>query len=294
MKVIKPVVIAGALLVSSTATETYAAYNAGTAYALNARATYAGRIWECIQGPSTGNQPDTSPVYWTNFGPTNVQAMFDTEISTATTAEETLSVVVMPGLVNSLALLEIDAVGLAVTVQDGLGGPVVYEYAQSLDGSEVLDWLQYFYQPFLPVREVVLTNLPLYGSAHITVTLTSAGTINVGTLAVGASTELGGVEYGASAGIRDYSRKDTSATGVTTFTRRKYSKWTSARLMVDNFALNNLQRVLADLRATPCVWVGVDDPSYAPLTVFGFYRDFSLDVAYPKKSYCSIEIEGLA
>lgn len=68
----------------------------------------------------------------------------------------------------------------------------------------------------------------------------------------------------------------------------------SVRMMVENFALNNLQRTIADLRATPCVWVGVDNAGYAPLTIFGFYRDFSIDVAYPTKSYCNLEIEGLA
>lgn len=295
MRVIKPVVITAAQLIGSSVAESeHAAYAAGTSYALGARVVYLHKIWESVQTPNTGHEPGTDALYWAETGPTNRWSMFDTEISTVTSAPLSLSVTIAPGLVNSLALLEIDGAHVKVVVRDGSGGPIVYEYEQSLDGSTVYDWLQYFYEPFIAVHEVVLTNLPLYGNAHITVTITSAGTVNVGTLAAGMSTYLGDVEHGASAGIIDYSRKDTSDIGVTKFVRRKFSKRMSVRMMVDNYALNNLQRTIADLRATPCVWVGVDSTGYAPLTIFGFYRDFSIDVAYPTKSYCNLEIEGLA
>jgi len=65
-------------------------------------------------------------------------------------------------------------------------------------------------------------------------------------------------------------------------------------MMLPNTKLNKVQRVLADLRATPCAWIGTDVAGYEPLTLYGFYRDFSIDVAYPTTSYCSLEIEGLA
>ena len=295
MRVIKPVVILGAQLIDSSVAETeYAAYVPATDYIVGARVIYLHKIWESAQTPNTGNTPGTNALYWTEAGPTNQWAMLDTEVSSATSVPLSLVVTIAPGLVNSLALLEINGADLNVTVRDGPGGPVIYEYDKSLDASHVYDWLQYFYDPFIPVHEAVLTNLPLYGNAHITVTITSAGTINVGTMAAGMSVYIGDAEYGASAGIIDYSRKDTSDTGVTTLLRRKFSKRMAVRLMVENYALNNLQRTIADLRATPCVWVGVDDASYEPLTIFGFYRDFSIDVAYPTKSYCNLEIEGLA
>jgi hypothetical protein len=94
-------------------------------------------------------------------------------------------------------------------------------------------------------------------------------------------------------GIVDYSKKDTDAFGVTTFTRRAYSKRMSAKMMLENAQINKVQRVLADLRATPCAWIGTDVTGFEPLTVYGFYKDFSIDVAYATTSYCSTEIEGL-
>ena len=52
-------------------------------------------------------------------------------------------------------------------------------------------------------------------------------------------------------------------------------------------------RVLAEVRATPCAWLGVDVAGFDPLTVYGFYKDFSIDIAYFYTSRCNLEIEGL-
>lgn len=296
MKVVKPTPITSALLASTTATETYAEYNAGTAYALDDIATIAAtqRMWQCIQGPSTGNPPASSPLYWTDIGPSNVGAMFDSEISTVTTATTTLTVVIKPGYVNSLALFGLVGQTLTVTVRDALAGAIVYgPVAVNLDGTVITDWYMYFFEPFVQLAEVVLTDLVPYADAHITITLDGAGTVECGICLAGTYYGLGDTEFGANVSIIDYSRKNTSATGITSFEQRAYSKRMSARLMLDTVQINKVQRVLADLRATPCAWIGTDEPGFEPLTVYGFYRDFSIDVAYPTKSYCSLEVEGL-
>lgn len=295
MRVIKPTIISGDVLVSSSISEDeYQTYSTTKDYVVFEKAIYANRVWECVQTPNIGHTPGTDALYWALSGVTNKWAMFDDEISTASVAQGSLVATIAPGLVNSIALLEIDGTYLNITVRDGDGGEVVYNHDKSLDGSVLYDWLQYFYDPFIAVHQVVLTDLPLYGNAHITVTLTSGGAVRVGTVATGLSMLLGDVEQGASASIIDYSRKETSATGTTTFVKRRYSKRMSVRMLLDNYALNNFQRTLSDLRATPCVWVATDDAGYEPLTIFGFYRDFSIDVSYPTNSYCSLEIEGLA
>ena len=109
----------------------------------------------------------------------------------------------------------------------------------------------------------------------------------------GTQYDLGEAAYGASLGIIDYSRKDTDEFGVTTFVRRDFSKRLTARLMLQNTQINRVQRVLAELRAQPAIWVTSDVDDLRPLTVFGFFRDFAIEVAYPTQSYCSLEIEGL-
>jgi hypothetical protein len=113
-------------------------------------------------------------------------------------------------------------------------------------------------------------------------------------LAIGSVYDLGITEYGAATGITDYSRKDTDAFGTTTFTRRGFSKRMSARSLITTEQLNKTQRILSDLRATPCVWIGTPDTNtYSPLLIYGFYRDFSIDIAYSTQCHCSLEVEGL-
>lgn len=296
MKVIKPVTIDAAVLASSTATEAYAAYSPATTYALGDRVTLAstGKVYECIQAPSTGNAPDANALWWAIAGPSNRMAMFDDEVSTQTVQVSPLSIVLKPGYTNSLALFGLEGATLDVVVRDGAAGPVVYSKTINLDGTIIADWYQYFFEPSVQLGEVVLTDLPPYGAAHIAVTLSGPGNVKCGMLTVGTAYPLGDTRYGASAGIIDYSRKDTSATGATTFVRRRFSKRMSAPLMLQNAQLNKVQRVLADLRATPCAWIGTDAQGFEPLTVFGFYRDFSIDIAYPMHSLCNLEIEGLA
>ena len=292
-KVIKPKSITSGMLVSSTAAEAHGAWVSSTAYALNARVIVGTRIFECIQGPSTGNQPLSSPLFWRDVGPTNQWAMFDSEISTQTVGGSTLTVVIAPGLCNSIALFGLEGSSLTVTVRDGAAGPIVFSRSTSLDGIIISDWYQYFFEPSVQRGEVVITGIPPYSTAHITLTINSGGVTKCGAVSIGTFYDLGGVQYGATVGIIDYSKKNTSATGITSFERRNFSKRVSVRMMLENTQLNKVQRVLSDVRATPCAWVISDSQTLEFFNLLGFYRDFSIDVAYPTMSYCSIEIEGI-
>lgn len=295
MKVIRPVAITDSGLIESSVPETdHAVYDPATNYAVGDQVIYDHVSYECVQTPNAGNAPDVSPLYWAPVGTTNRWLMFDGEVGTQTLADQSLEVTIAPGLVDSLALLNLLGANVRVVVRDGDGGPVLYDHNYPLDGSEVFDWYQYFYQPFIEVHEVVLTDLPLYGSAHITITLTGAGSVAVGILIAGTAFFIGDTQYGATAGIIDFSRKETNqTTGATSFNKRKFSKRVSGQLMLENYALNNVYRILADLRATPSVWVGTDSAGFEPLILFGFYRDFSIEISYPTASLCSLEVEGL-
>lgn len=296
MRVIRPVTITENELVNSSVPEDdYPAYSPATDYPVNDHVIYGHMVYKSVDTPNVGNIPGTTPLYWQLVGPTNRWLMFDQEVSTRTVADGSIVATIAPGLVNSLALLDLIGAHVNVTVTDGPGGPELYNREYPLDGSEVYDWYQYFYQPFIPVRQVVLTDLPLYGSANITATLTGGGQVAIGSMIAGAEFYLGELEYGANAGILSFSKKDTNqSTGVTRFRKGRNSKRMGGTFMLDNFAFNNTHRVLSDLDAVPVVWIGTDAAGYEPLIIYGFYRDFSIVVSYPTKSLCSIEIEGLA
>lgn len=298
MIVIAPTPITDSEFTSSTAPEAdYAAYAAGTTYAAGARVIRTGthRIYESLQAGNIGNTPETSPTWWLDVGPTNRWAMFDNVVGTRTVIASPLTVVIAPGTVDALALLELDGASLTVSMTSVTGGGTVYSRTVILDGSEIGDYYEYFFSPFTQLPSVVLTDLPPYEDGIITISLTNPSLdVGIGVCAVGLQSDLGGTQYGATVGITDYSLKTTDAFGNTTLTQRSYARRTNVRLWLGKGAINRVHRKLAELRATPCVWVGVtDDTAYDPLTVFGFYKDFQIEVAYPTTALCSLEIEGL-
>ncbi len=294
MKVITPITIIDAMYTSGPPETDYAAYVAGTTYALGNRVirTSTHRIYESLAAGNLGNTPESNPTKWLDIGPTNKWALFDSVVGTKTTVASPLAVVIAPGAVNAIALLELVGISVTVAMTSATGGGAVYNQTISLDASEVGDYYDYFFAPFLQRTQVVLTDLPPYSDGAITITLTGT-TVSLGVCAVGLLTDLGGTQYGATAGITDYSLKTTDAFGNTTLTQRSYAKRTTAKLWLGKGDVNRVHRKLADLRATPCVWVGVEDDALDPLTVFGFYKDFQVEVAYPTAALCSLEIEGM-
>lgn len=297
MKVMRPYDVATATVLSNSAVEVHAEYSAGTTYALNAKCTMAstGRTYNCIQGPSTGNAPPSSPLYWMDVGPSNKRALFDGQISTQTTATDTLTVKVAAGAIDSVALVGVNAQSALVVVRDGPLGPIIFQQSISFAGDIPTDWYAYFFYDENTASTIGLCqNIPPYQSAVLEVTLSGVGAIAIGGLLFGLSYFIGNAQYGASAGIIDYSRKNTSATGVTTFEQKAYSKRLSVELMLDRAQMNRVQRTLYSLRATPCVWIGSDNAELVEATVvYGFYRDFSATIQYFTHSLYSLEIEGL-
>jgi hypothetical protein len=298
MKVIKPTPVTSAMILSTNVVEAYANWSAATTYAKDAFVDYQTHYYKSLVNSNLNNIPDVvGSTFWEFVGPDNKHAMFDGQVSTSSTrATSPMIVTIAPGIVNSLAMIDLVGSSVTIAMRDGGAGPTVYTRTISLDGSIILDWYNYFFEPFVQLAEVVLTDLPPYFNGQITMTLSSGGAVSIGEMLVGTVYELGedGMEQGANVGIIDYSLKETDKdTQVTTFVRRAYSKRMSGQFLLDNVRLNQVQRVLADIRSVPSVFIGSEAVDYAPLIVYGFYRDFSIDIAYPTKSFCRIEVEGL-
>lgn len=304
MKVIKPQAFdPSTTVVSTNAPEPTPDWVSGTTYAKDAEVLYPWTVngitvkyhWLSLVSSNTAT-PGTDDTKWQRGDVCNKCAMFDGQVSIPTEATSPLVVTIRAPLANSVAFAGLVGAQLVVEVKDNGASPAVYTRTINLDGTIILDWYMYFFEPFVQLGEVVLTDLPPYLNGQITMTLTSGSPVEVGEMIWGTFYVLGeeGVEQGATVGIIDYSRKDTdNDTGRTTFTRRAYSKRMSGQFMVENTKINAVQRILADVRAVPSVYIGSDESDYAPLVVYGFYRDFSIDIAYPTKSLCRIEVEGL-
>ena len=273
---------------------TYAAWNSGTTYALGETVLSATthRVYEAVQGSNTNHNPTTDDgTWWLDIAPTNRWAMLDAVVGTVTSRPDPIVLKVSPGIVNAVALLDVSASNVQVEMVNNL--QVVYDQTYEMgDTAILLDWYQYFFDPIVPRDTLVVTDLPPYENAWIRVTINSETTSSCGTIVFGNVVVLGKTRPGAGIGIIDYSKKDTDAFGVTSVIQRSYAKRIEANILVEGTRVDYVAKKLAEVRATPCVWVA--DGGYDSLVAFGFYNDWAVEIAYPMLSDCRITIEGLA
>jgi hypothetical protein len=297
MRLIRPTVITDAMLVSSNVPENdYAAYAAGTTYALGDRVIVAAdhRIYESLQASNTGHTPASSPTWWLDVSATNRWKMFDTIVGSQTAQANSLTITIAPGIIDSIALLDLAATEIVITMTDPVEGVVYSETIDLIMASYISNAWEYFFEPIITTDATVLMGLPAYGSAEIAVTINNpSGTAKIGTLIFGAAKNLGETRYDPKIGITDYSRKTTDDFGNTSITQRAYTKRMSCNLAVDNSAVDALQRTLAEYRATPVCWVGAD-LAFSSMIIYGFYKNFEITIPGPTVSDCSLEVEGLA
>lgn len=253
---------------------------------------------------NTSEPPATSDAHWVRLGPSNKMAMFDSTVSTqSVSAVNTIAGDIRIGLSDTIAFLNVIASTISITVTSYIdpGAPVIIHTAtKSLMGDTPIDWYDYFYFELEDQRtQAIFENIPLSsGDTRVSFMITTdspyTGTAKAGHFVCGTSTIIGKTDYGLTAGIIDYSSKETDEYGNTELLVRDFSKRITAEVQVENLNLNKAQRVLYSLRATPALWLATSDARYEETgTVFGFYRDFSVSIAYPTHSKCSLEIEGL-
>lgn len=296
MKIIKPTKITDAILVSSTVAETdYTAWSSGTAYVTGNRCILNHKIYECITG-NTGVNPATDVTStvpkWLEVSATNRWKAFDGKVLDQTSAATSINYVIAPGTVDSISLLNMDAVSVAIVMTDPTDGTVYNKSYDLTTTSNVIDFYTYCFAPIIRKTDLAVMDLPPYPSASLSVTVTlTGGTAKVGEIVVGQQSYLGGTEYGASASIIDYSRKDTDTFGNFIIVQRKFSRKITCNLFIDNGFVDEVYRLLSLYRTTPLVWIAAEDLSM--MIAYGFYKSFEITIPYPNNSACSLEIEGL-
>lgn len=295
MRYIVPTTITDAMLISSSVAEDdHAAWAAATAYVAGDRAIRVAThsIYERLVSGTTATAPESDAVNWSRVGPTSRWAMLDGAVGTTTTANDSITVTIEPGIVRGLALLDMDVE--AVTVSMSVGGDVIYSAVIDPIGTQEScdNFYDYFFEAIQRRRTLILTNIPPYQEGHITITVIGSGEISVGSLVVGAVYELGTTLAGATVGIIDYSRKTVDDFGVSSVTERAYSKRMSLPVMLPTNLVDLASARLARVRAKPVVWIG--DERVESLIVYGFIKDWSIDIPGMLTSTCSLQVEGLA
>lgn len=275
MKVVRPLPIS--LTASSAPEADYAAWDAGTTYALGARVIVPAlhRVFESVAGGNVGHAPAAGgTAFWIDAGPTNRWAMFDAAAGPATSAAAAIVVTLaLPDAVDAIGLVDLQAA--SVRMQISAGGVTLLDSTRGA-----------------PTACEVFLGLPAGTARSATITIApTGGAAVVGKLITGTALDLGTLADAPTVGLTDFSRRETDAFGVTTIAERGWTKRIEAKCLIDDAAVDSIQRQLAAIRAQAALWIGEGD--FPSLITYGFYKDFSQVISLQGVSTCSLSIDGL-
>lgn len=296
LEIVKPITITDAILTASNVLENdHAAWDSATAYVTGNRvivvATHS--IYEALRN-STNKPPATSPDDWIFVSPTNKWAMFDTSNTTKTRRALTMSCTITPGrVINTVAAIGVTASTAQVIMTDPVDGVVYDKIIAMLGVIPSPTWHAYFFADTIDMTEAVFNDMPSYGTANVQIIFDRAtGDVSCAALLIGQKTAFGvGVEYGATVGIVDYSRKEADIFGNVNLVRRASAKRIDIEMLVPKNELQGMYQFFGTITATPCLWIGKKD--FDLLTVYGWFNEFEISIDYPTYAFCSLEITGM-
>lgn len=243
------------------------------------------------------NIPVTNTTYWLDTGATNRWKMFDGSVQSQTTnsGSITFTLSTTASFFDTLAFLNVQASSIQVTMTTTDG--VVYDKTATLSSNiGITDWYSYFYTTIFKQTDVIFDDFPLYASATITVVISNTFfTAACGACLIGKAVDISytkkGVEHGARLGIQDYSIKTRDSFGNYTIVERAFNRRADFTVYIEGGQVDGIMNLLASVRAKPTLYLG--SGKYKSTAVYGFYKDFTVEIAYPDKSICTLQLEGL-
>jgi hypothetical protein len=223
--------------------------------------------------------------------------MFDQVVGQQTSKADSITVSLQTNVrVDSIALLNISALSVQIKMTSETN-TIVYDQAFDVTNKKSTNgWHSYYFttplSEFLRKTDLFVTDLPPYKNAKLEVTLTDTGnTVKCGEFVYGLSKDIGGTQYGARVGIQDYSVKTVDAFGNYSVLQRAFARRGTFSVWVDATEMSTVMALLSSIRSAPTLFIGSD--LIEPSMIYGFYKDFDIDIAYTTASICSLEIEGL-
>lgn len=272
----------------------YPAWSSATTYGVDVSGSnsvvYNHVKYASLQASNTNHQPDTSPTWWSVIGATNAYAMVDTQVGTQTVGSVGGHIVAYLKVGAQPSASFINVVADSITLSIWSAGSQVYTTTIDMTGGT----------SGVPVTDYTISGLPTYSDAIMMVDAYHATKAPaIGNFVVGTRYYVGSTETTPTIGITDYSIKTVDAFGNPTLTVRGYAKRMSTKQLLDDSEVDYVARIMSQVRATPCVWnanttmVARDSNKKTSLIVYGYYKDWQIEVTYNTKSYLTAEIEGM-
>jgi len=312
MRVLIPFKVEDANLVSSSVPEAdFPQWDTSSTFAVGTKvisglggntATITHRIYEAlIENTNVDPTTDTSdPPKWLNLSATNRWKAFDQKISDPVTVPDgTTSINYVIGAFgipsNSLTLFGLIGREASVVATDATDGQVYSKTISLIDNTLVDDWFTFFFEPARVKSEAIFEGIPPYANAEYSITVTDTSTTEpqLGQIVAGQEYTLGNTNYGTSVSIEDYSRKTRDSFGNAVIVQRAFAKLIDFDFTVNTGSTRRTAILLEEIRAIPAVYyAGVDTEQFGT-TVYGFFRNFSINLDGPAISNVTLEVEGL-
>ena len=295
LRIVQPQPVTDSVLLATDVAESaFPVWSAGTTYALAARVHLASthKVYESTIAGNIGNNP-ASTLQWVEVGPTNRWALFDRSNSTQTVKSTSFYYRLAPvNAFNSVALLGLTgAQTVRVRVTHSTLGNL---YDRTLDLTSLpaqAGWWEWFYDERRGPTLAVLADVPGIIGSELRIDVTGTTALAAGVLVFGQAKEIGLlVQQGARVGIQDYSRKEVNEFGDTVLVQRAFARRASFDLPIKADLVDEAIDYLASIRATPCLFIA---PRYESAVIYGFYKEFDVNIAYSAVSECSLQVEGL-
>ena len=278
--------------------ETYGAYAGGTTYALADRVIDATNHieYESLAAGNTGNAL-TDTTKWLSLGPTNKWAMFDLTTSKATISGSPLTIVITPGRrINSIGLDGL--VASSVEITQTVSAVTKFHEVIDLNSREVLNFTQFFFEPFSNQKSVARFNIPPYTNGVITITITaSSGNVECAACVIGSYEVLGVAERSARISGLNFSTIERDFDGgINTMTQRRSVPKATMHILTPKTYVNRLIALKDLLDAQPAFWAGIDDDTsgyFDAMQMVGFHRVFDFDLSEEDYAFIDLELEAI-
>lgn len=232
------------------------------------------------------------PVHWSLVGATNAYKIFDTYTSSQAIKPDNITFQVKNmGVVNSIALINIDAAAATLLGVDSAGATIYNQAADLTSYATFSSYYDYYFTPFLRRNVYLFDNIPPVENATFTVTLTAIGDVKIGNFVAGYGYEMAGISYSSSVRQKDYSIKEQLPTGEYFFQQGATSTIADFNFSLPNPRFDLLQRLIQTLRATPALYVGSE--LYESTILYGVVLDAPSTLTHFSHSECRLQIESL-
>jgi hypothetical protein len=305
LSILIPLAVTDAALTSTTVPENdYPVWTAGATFAAGdfCISPVTHRIYQSQVAGNTGKDPTlaanrasvgTIPVYWVDYDATNRWAMLDDQASTQTAGASPLTVVLHPGGFNAFWAGGLDAESLTYTVKDAPGGNVIRTGTSSLEASAPGDYDEYFFAPFRPQTDFLVSGIDQYSNAELTLTLTkSSGLVKIGMLAVGDLQPFGATLRGVKVKPKTYSFIDTDGFGRTKIVPGKAATDIDVSARIDLSEAAHVGGLLRSVLDVPVVIVAASADVYSDLRTFGLVSG-EIDYDQPTSCLLTLTAKGM-